>query len=61
MKRLQRSASNRMLAGICGGLGEYFNIDPTMIRLLMIVGLFISMGTFVLIYVLAIFVIPPEQ
>lgn len=33
MKRLYRSKTDQMLAGVCGGLGEYFNIDPTLIRL----------------------------
>ena len=33
-KRLFRSLNNRMLCGVCGGLGEYFNIDPTLVRLL---------------------------
>ena len=32
-KRLYRSSVNYMLAGVCGGIGEYFNIDPTLIRL----------------------------
>jgi phage shock protein C len=33
-KRLYRSRKNRMIAGVCGGLGEYFNIDPTIIRVI---------------------------
>ncbi|MGC9363341.1 MAG: PspC domain-containing protein [Fidelibacterota bacterium] len=36
MKRIYRSKTDVKLAGICGGLGEMFNIDPTIIRLLMI-------------------------
>lgn len=32
MKRLYRSTTNKVLAGVCGGLGEYFNVDPTLIR-----------------------------
>lgn len=36
-KRLMRSKTNRMVAGICGGIGEYFNIDPNLIRVLWIV------------------------
>ncbi|HBE80647.1 MAG TPA: hypothetical protein DDW65_23105 [Firmicutes bacterium] len=38
--RLKRSAGNKILGGLCGGLGEYFNIDPTIIRLLWIVAIF---------------------
>ena len=39
-KRLYRSVTNRKICGVCGGLGEYFNIDPTLIRL---GGVFLSM------------------
>lgn len=34
MKRLYRSKNDRMLCGVCGGIGEYLDIDPTLIRLL---------------------------
>ena len=33
MKKLHRSRSNKMIAGVCGGLGDYFNVDPTIIRI----------------------------
>ncbi|HZK66441.1 MAG TPA: PspC domain-containing protein [Chloroflexota bacterium] len=33
VKRLYRSSTERMLGGVCGGLGEYFNVDPTLVRL----------------------------
>lgn len=33
-KRLYRSSSNKVIAGVCGGLGEYFGIDPVIIRIL---------------------------
>ena len=33
-KRLYRSDENKVICGVCGGLGEYFNIDPTIVRLL---------------------------
>lgn len=36
-KRLYRSTHDRKLAGICGGLGEYFNLDPTIIRVIFVV------------------------
>lgn len=43
-KRLFRSRTNRMISGVCGGIAEYFNIDPTLVRLiailLLIVGAF---------------------
>ncbi len=39
-KRLYRSRKNRMIAGVCGGLAEYFNVDPVIFRLVAIVLLF---------------------
>ena len=37
-KRLYRSSQNRMIAGVCGGIAEYFGIDPTLVRLLAVSG-----------------------
>ena len=57
MKRLYRSRTNKALAGVCGGLGEYFEIDPVIIRLVAVC--FMIFGGFpLLLYVIAIFVIP---
>jgi len=51
---LFRSRTNRMLAGVCGGVGEHFNIDPTIIRILFVLlGLF-QFGLAVIIYILGI-------
>ena len=47
-----------MIAGICGGLGEMFSIDPTLIRLIAaLIGLF-TVGTAILVYVLGWIIIP---
>jgi phage shock protein PspC (stress-responsive transcriptional regulator) len=45
-KKLHRSLTDRMIGGVCGGLAEYFNIDPTLIRLLFVLGLIFVGGTF---------------
>jgi Putative stress-responsive transcriptional regulator len=37
MKKLYRSRENKVLAGVCGGIGEYFEIDPVIVRLIWIV------------------------
>lgn len=37
MRRLYRSRTNRMIAGVCGGLAEYFKIDPTIIRVIAVI------------------------
>jgi phage shock protein C len=37
VKRLYRSRKNRVIAGVCGGLGEYFNVDPVIFRILFVI------------------------
>ena len=56
-RRLYRSRRERMIAGVCGGLAEYLEIDPTIIRLLFVLGLFIAGGTFWA-YIIMMIVIP---
>ena len=56
-KRLYRSRDNSMIAGVCGGIGEYFDIDPTFIRLLWILFIFAG-GSGILVYIIAWIVIP---
>lgn len=60
-KRLYRSSVNYMLAGVCGGIAEYFNIDPTLIRLGFVLGACASFGTMVLGYFVAAVIIPDEK
>lgn len=57
-KKLYRSRTNKMLCGVCGGVGEYFNVDPTLIRLLFVI--FGCTGSGVLAYIIAAIVIPQE-
>jgi phage shock protein PspC (stress-responsive transcriptional regulator) len=56
-KRLYKSQTNKVLFGVCGGLGEYFNIDPTIIRLILVL-LVLFAGTGILAYIVAALVIP---
>ena len=58
MKKLTLSENNKKIAGVCGGIGEYSNIDPTIVRILWIAGIFLSLGTGVLAYLLCWFLIP---
>ena len=51
-KKLIRSSSDRMLCGVCGGLGIYFNIDSTMVRLIWSVVTLCSCGTGILAYII---------
>ena len=59
-KRLFRSSSNKMLAGVCGGIGEYFNLDPVIVRLIWVAATFFSAGAGVIGYIIAIAVVPEE-
>ena len=56
-KRLYKSNKNKMLAGVCGGIAEYFNLDPTLIRLGWIVFSALG-GSGILAYIIAAIVIP---
>ena len=57
-KRLYRSSDNAMLAGVCGGIGEYIGIDPTLIRLIWVVVTLLSAGLGIVGYVLALVIMP---
>ncbi len=59
-KTLTRSKSNRMIAGVCAGLADYLNIDPTVIRLLFVLGIFLT-GPGVAIAYLIMAIVTPEQ
>lgn len=56
MKKLYRSKEERMLCGVCGGVAEYFNIDPTLVRLAFV--LFALSGSGILVYLIAAVIIP---
>ena len=56
-KRLYKSNKNKMLAGVCGGIAEYFNIDPTLVRLGWAI-LCMFAGSGILAYIIAAIIIP---
>ncbi len=58
--KIYRSRTNRMIAGVCGGLAEYFKIDPSVVRLLWVLGTLLSFGLGVLVYVILFFVFPEK-
>ncbi|MFA6094687.1 MAG: PspC domain-containing protein [Candidatus Paceibacterota bacterium] len=60
-KKLLRSKKDRVIAGVCGGLGIYFNVDPVLLRLIWLL-LVIMTGIFpgILVYLVAILVVPLE-
>ncbi len=57
-KELRKSTTNKTLCGVCGGIGEYFKIDPTLIRLLWIIISLSSLGLGIIGYFIAAVVIP---
>ena len=66
MKRVYRSKNDRMVAGICGGVGELYQVDPTLLRLgLVFVGLATGVVPLVVAYVIGAIIIPlgppPEE
>ncbi|AFD07840.1 PspC domain-containing protein [Solitalea canadensis] len=58
-KRLYRNTDNKVISGVCSGLGEYFNLDPTIVRIIFLI-LFFGLGTGVLIYII-LWVVMPEK
>ena len=59
MQKLRRSRKDRMIGGVCGGLGEYFHIDPVIIRLIFVLLLFAN-GIGLLAYILFWIIVPEE-
>jgi len=60
-KRLERSRTEKKLAGVCGGIAEYFSLDPTLIRIGFVIGVIASGGPFVLAYLGLAYIMPKEQ
>ncbi len=59
-RKLQRSTSNKMIAGVCAGIANYFNLDPTIIRVLYVLMVFFA-GFGILLYLILWLVIPSES
>jgi phage shock protein PspC (stress-responsive transcriptional regulator) len=57
-KQLTRSTTNRMIAGVCAGLGAYSNIDPTVVRLAAILLFFLSGPGIVVAYLIMALIVP---
>ncbi len=59
-KKLYRIEDGKKIAGVCGGIAEYFNVDPTLIRLLWVM-LFFMAGTGLLAYFVAALIMPSKS
>ena len=60
-KRIYRSKKDAILGGVCGGLAEYFNLDPVLIRLLWVIGTLLSFGVGIIAYLIALIIIPERK
>mgnify|MGYP001406526881 CR=1 FL=1 len=59
VKRLYRSRENKILGGVCGGIAEYFEVDPVLVRLLLII-VILAGGAGIIAYIIAWIIIPIE-
>jgi phage shock protein C len=60
-KRLYRSRNNVMISGVCGGIAEYFDLDPTLVRLGYVLLTVLTAFSGVLFYIIAMLIIPLEN
>ena len=60
-KKLTLSKDDKMIAGVCGGIGEYFNIDPTIVRIFFVLLSFIFLGSTIPIYIIFWIIIPSKK
>lgn len=60
-KKLYRSRKNRMIAGVCGGIADYLNTDPTIVRLVMVLLAFFGATAGIWIYLIAAIIVPNED
>ena len=61
MKKLYRSEDNKIFAGIVGGIGEHFDIDPTLLRLIwLLILIFTGIVPGLIVYLIAIFIVPKK-
>ncbi len=58
MKRLYRSRTERQIAGVCGGLAEYLNFDPTIMRLIFVLGFFLTGSATFWLYIVLWLIVP---
>ena len=61
-RQLYKSTTNKVFGGVLGGLGEYFDVDPVILRLLwVLIVIFTGVVPGVLVYIIALFIVPPKH
>lgn len=61
IRRLYRNPGDQMIGGVCSGLGQYFEIDPTVVRLLFIGGFFANLPVAASLYLILLVLMPIES
>ncbi len=61
MTKLYRSETDRVLGGVCGGIAEVYDLEPTLVRLLLIALVLFGIGSGILLYLIAWLIIPTES
>ena len=60
-KKLKRSRANKVIGGVCGGIGEYFDIDPVFVRIIAVLLAFGSGGIGIIPYIIAMIIMPKDE
>ena len=60
-RKLHLSRKNKVIAGVCGGLGEYFGMDPVIIRIIVTILFFMSYSSLGIVYIILWAIIPMES
>ncbi len=58
MKRLTKSSKDKMISGVCGGIAEYFGVDPTLVRIGYLIFTFAGVGSPILLYFILAVIMP---
>ena len=61
MKKIYRSKTDRKLAGVCGGIAKYANLDSNIIRILCVVAALLSAGAAILAYIACVLILPEDD
>ncbi len=60
-RRLTRATEGKMIGGVCAGLARYFNLDPTVVRVVAVLGALLGVGSLVLVYLVMWVVVPADR
>lgn len=61
MKKLTKSSTDVKIAGVCAGIAEYFDIDPTIVRVLYLIFTFVGAGSPIILYFLLAVIMPDAE